>query len=438
MYTFPKISECKLENGLMVLLAPDHEQQGLTIGLQIPVGEFSDSVSCEGTAELTVGLMQKGTSSMSSEEFANKLEQTGTSFFAETGDEHLVLGCKMLSRHAKTIMPIFWEMLCSPRFDGKELTRIKREMVTALMAEYSDPHVLANKHFFPLLCGKEHPAGRVHTIKSIQRINLETIRSFYDAYFQPAGSFLVIAGAFDLEDFHDGWSSLCLGWKNRKGLRPVVAPALTPLSESATRIINKKDVTQASLIIGHPVPGELAPDRNALALANYILGGGNFSSRLMERIRTDKGKTYSIHSQMMCNRECGIFMISTSTLSSQTAEVIRTILDVYREFSKNGVTDEELRKAKEFAVGNMAFQLEGIGNIAEKLLWLRLYGRENAYIERFDEVILSLSKNAVNEAIRASLSSEYFSMVVVAREEDVRSQLMGFGKVSTMHFRAAP
>jgi zinc protease len=438
MYQFPLIIERRLDNGLTVLLVPDHEQEGLTVGLQFPAGEFSDPVSCEGTAELTVSMMQKGTASLSTEEFALRLEQTGTSLFAETGDEHIILGCRLLSRHAGEVMPLFWEMVCSPRFDGRELSRLKREMVTALMAEYSDPGALANKHFFPLLCGKDHPAGRVHTIKSIQRIGLGTVRSFYDDYFRPDGCVLVMAGDFDAGRFDAEWLPLCQGWKSREGRPPVVGQAMAPLAETSVRIIDKKDTTQASLVIGHPVPGELAPDRNALALANYILGGGNFSSRLMERIRSDQGKTYSIHSHMMCNRQCGIFTISTATQSSQTGEVVRGVLDVYRELSQNGVTEEELQKAREFALGNMAFQLEGIANVAEKLLWLRLYGRENAYIERFDEVIMSIGRDAVNRAIRASLSSPHFSMVAVARDQDIRALLTGFGKVTTVHFRAAP
>jgi zinc protease len=438
MYHFPKITERRLENGLLVLLVPDHEQQGLTMALQIPVGEFSDSLSFEGTAELTVGLMQKGTSSLSSEEFAEKLEQTGTAFFAETGDEHLVIGCKMLSRHASSIMPMFWEMLVSPRFDGQELARLKREMVTALLAEYSDPNALANKHFFPLLCGKNHPAGRVHTIKSIKRITLACIRAFYDAYFHPAKGVVVIAGDFSLQEFDDEWSSLCARWQSREGKAPVVGPPVPPPPGTIVRLIDKKDITQTTLIMGHPVPGELDHNRNALALANYILGGGNFSSRLMERIRSAQGKTYGISSQMMCNRQSGIFMISTATQSAQTADVVNSIIDVYREFSKSGVTQDELEKAREFAVGNMAFQLEGIGNVAEKLLWLKLYGRDPDYIERFDELISSISRDAVNEAIRAYLSSDHFAMAVVARAKDVRSQLAGFGKVTSMHFRAAP
>jgi zinc protease len=158
----------------------------------------------------------------------------------------------------------------------------------------------------------------------------------------------------------------------------------------------------------------------------------------MERVRSDKGKTYGISSQIMCNRDCGIFMVSTATLSGQTTEVLTTILDVYHEFSAHGVTDAELMKAKEFAIGNMAFQMEGIGNITDKVLWLSLYGRPLSYIERFDEMIAAMDKDAVNQAIVRYLSSKYFAVTAVGRKEEVGPQLSGFGKVTTVNFRSAP
>jgi zinc protease len=131
-------------------------------------------------------------------------------------------------------------------------------------------------------------------------------------------------------------------------------------------------------------------------------------------------------------------MVSTATLSAQTAEVLTMIFTVYQDFASQGVTDQELAKAKQFATGNMAFQLEGIGNITEKLLWLRLYGRDNTYIERFGELIAAIDKNRVNEAIRKYVSSKHFAVVAVGKKTDLQPQLESFGNVVTIPFRADP
>ena len=438
MFTFPSMTEERLANGLQVIWVPDTEQHGMTVALQIPVGEFSDPVSFEGTAELTVNLMQKGTQTLTPEEFAQKLEQTGTSFFADTGDEQIVLGCKMLSKFGDSMLQLFWEMLCSPRFEKGELSRLKREMTTALQAEFSDPNALANKHFYSLLCGGDHPAGRLHTMGSIKSISLAHVKKFYSGYFSPAGSVLIVAGDFDMAEAARRWGPLFSTWKNTPAKAACVAEALLPMTATMLRLVDKPDISQTYFMLGHPAPGELDSDRNALALANYVLGGGNFSSRLMASVRSKKGKTYGIGSQLACNRDCGVFTVSTATLSAQTAEVLSMILSVYQDFASRGVTDEELTKAKQFAIGNMAFQLEGIGNIAEKLLWLRLYGRNNSYIERFGEMIAAIDKNRVDEAIRKYISSKHFAVVAVGKKNDLQPQLESFGQVKTIPFRTDP
>lgn len=438
MYSFPPMTEERLDGGLQVTWVPDKEQHGLTIALQVPVGEFSDPPSFEGAAEIAVNLMQKGTRSTDSEAFSEKIEQTGALLFVDTGDEHIVLGCKMLSKFADDMVPLFWEMICTPRMEKVEFSRLKREMLTALQAEYSDANALVNKHFYSLLCGASHPAGRMHTLASIKRISLDTVTGFYGDYFSPAESSLIVAGDFNPGDNAKKWRGLFSSWTAPAKRAGCIGQALMPLSKSRVRLIDKPDVSQSYIMVGHPVPGELSPNHHALALANYILGGGNFSSRLMASVRSGKGKTYGISSQISGNRQCGIFTISTATLNAQTAEVLETIFSVYRVLAKHGVTDDELEKAKQFAIGNMAFQLEGIGNIAEKLLWLRLYGRTKDYIENFGGAIASITKEQVNAAIRDHLSSQYFTIAVVGKKENVASQLQGLGDVETVSYRDNP
>jgi zinc protease len=193
-----------------------------------------------------------------------------------------------------------------------------------------------------------------------------------------------------------------------------------------------------SLILGHPVAGEMDENRNELALANYVMGGGNFSSRLMAHIRSKEGKTYGISSQISCNRDFGVFTIATSTQNSQAAGMLASIMTVYRDVAAAGITADELTKAKQFAIGNMAFQLEGIVNVTDKLLWLRQFGRDISYIENFNDMIDRLSLDSVNNAIRKYLSSPHFAIVAVGRKGAVKDVLAAYGPVRIKHFRDDP
>ena len=438
MYTFPPMLQQELPNGLTVIWLPDNEQEGFVAALQLPFGEFCDPMSYEGVMSLTVNLMQKGTKALPSEAFAHKFEQTGASLFADTADEHIVLGCKCLARFSDEVFGLFWDMVCSPRLDSREFNRIRHETLTGLQAEATDPNACVNRHFFSFLFGKEHPAGRLHTIESIKHIKLNQVKECYSTKVAPQGSVLVIAGAIDPAVFGDRWKDRIVSWNAIRSGDTCIGTAIPALEKTQIKCIDKPDLTQTYLMLGHPVAGENDPNRNAVALGNYILGGGNFSSRLMAAVRSDKGKTYGISSQVLRNRNSGVFVVSTATQSSQTHDVLTTILSVYRDVAEKGVTAEELENAKRFSIGNMAFQLEGVESVVDKLLWLYLYGRKPSWLERFDELINAITLDDVNTALRERLYSPHVSIVAVGDSDSILPQLATFGEVTTAHFRDNP
>jgi zinc protease len=433
-YKFPPIDEFVLDTGLHVILVPDSEQDGLVIDIQFPFGTFSDGLQSEGTAELCVGLMQKGSGGLNSEQFSEKLEYAGASIFSDLGEEHVGLGMRMLSKNEQEIFPLFWDFISKPRFEQQEFDRIQREMITSLQAETSDPGIIANRHFYRELAGKEHPAGRFYSVESIKKIQLSDLVAFYKEHFSPDHSFLVVAGNFDPVEFKKRWLPLMNQWKPGISKRLPAAPAVQ-IEKSVIRLVNKPSLTQASIVIGHHAPGELFAHRNEIALANYILGAGNFSSRLMTKIRTADGKTYGINSQIASEKHFGAFLITTSTQNSQVGVVVKSIIDVYNEFCKNGVTENELENAKKFAIGNMSFQLEGIGNVAEKLLWLRFFNRPDSYIEDFGTIIENITLSQINSVIQTCLSADKLLIVVVGKSSEIKPQIKDFGVIKAYHFR---
>jgi zinc protease len=316
-----------------------------------------------------------------------------------------------------------------------ELKRLKREMLTALEAERVEPSVLAAKHFHAQLFGSNHPAGRLSSVESVKRVSAGDVRAAWQRLATPAGATLVWAGDLDAAATEATCGALFDSWQGRVEAAPIPTEAGPRPPGLNIRLVDKPDLTQTTLMIGHLLPGEEGPCRNELALANYILGGGNFSSRLMKEVRARLGGTYGISSQVSRVRRFGTLSISTSTINSRVREMLDTTLGVYRGVVEGGVTEEELNAAKRFVVGNMAFQLEGIGNVAEKLLWLRLYNRDTAYLENFADTISAIGREAVNCAIREYFSIDNLVVAAVGKAEAVRGQLAGLGALSECHFR---
>jgi zinc protease len=189
------------------------------------------------------------------------------------------------------------------------------------------------------------------------------------------------------------------------------------------------------LVIGQSAPGELDGRRNMIALANYVLGAGNFSSRLMTRVRSSAGRTYGIVSHIAAERRFGALTIATSTQNRQLAEVLSAILHEFDLFCRDGITAEELENAKRFAIGNMAFQLEGITNLVEKILWLRFYRRTPDYIENFGEMIGAIALGSINDAIRDCFNPGNMIIVGVGKKSESLRQLARFGTPRRFHYK---
>ncbi|MDR0305463.1 MAG: insulinase family protein [Chitinispirillales bacterium] len=420
-YQFPPKEESVLPNGLRLILLPDHTQEGVVAALQMPFGRFSDPVGLEGIAELTMGVAQKGTQSLSSELFTEKIEFLGASVSANTGEEHTVFELRAMSVFFHELMPLFWEMIFKPALDKREFDIYKKETITALTVDASNPVMLANRHFYRELAGSAHPVGRFQTAKSLKSISIDNLLDFHRQFFSVADALLIVAGNFDTAEFKERYMQLLFSAPSAKSASVVQAQPIEQF-ESGFRIVDKPDSTQATIFLGHPLPGEDCGEHDAITLANYILGGGNFSSRLMKSVRSRHGQTYDISSYLVAERRFGAFRIATSTQNRSAAEVYTSILDEYKRFCEDGVTNEELEKAKKFVIGNIAFQLEGINSVVEKLLWLRFFGYEDSYIEQFDKRMELLTPDVVNDAIRRYFSSSKLVTVIVGRKLDIFDQ----------------
>jgi zinc protease len=437
-YRLGLMEEQTLSNGLRVIWLPDHEQPLITAEIQFMAGRFCNRQMHEGSAEIAASLIQKGPASCSGPVFSERIESGGASLFSDVGDEYISFGIRMLSRVCDELLPLFWEMVVDPGFHENEFRLIKKEMITALQAEYAEPAALANKHFFAELCGRDHPSGRFSTPRTLSAISIGTIKEFCRKEIIPSNAVFVIAGDFDVAAMRTRYETLFSEWQREAAPHQRNVPTIPFLTNTRIRCINKPDLSQTSIVVGHRGISELNPHKNALLLGNHIIGAGNFSSRLMAKIRSQTGNTYGISSQLHCNSNDGVFLIGTTTQTHQLKEVVDGIMAVYHEVMETGITDAELQKAQQFALGHLAFELEGVGNIVEKILWLRLFGRQNDYIEKYPAQIAAINTSMVNQALKQHLRSEHFVISAVGRRRDILPILQQYGTVSCFDCRAEP
>jgi zinc protease len=167
---------------------------------------------------------------------------------------------------------------------------------------------------------------------------------------------------------------------------------------------------------------------------NYIFGGGGFSSRLMQRIRAEKGYTYGIRSSFQAGHIEGPFIISTFTPTSTTVPVIEEIVAVMEEFVAEGAQAQELEAAKNFFRGSFPLQLETPGQIAAELLKLELYDIPFDYLSLYPAAIGNVTLEEINSLASTYLLPEDLILVAVGRAEDFSEPLQNWGEVELVEY----
>jgi zinc protease len=329
----------------------------------------------------------------------------------------------VLKKDIETGFDLFSDVVLHPSFHADELSRRKTQLSGALKQKEEDPSYVAGKAFAKTIYGKFPYARPVEgSVESIATINRDDTVRFYDHYYRPDNALLVVVGDLSRDELLKLANRYFAAWKASAKKEATVVPAedtRPALSQPRTTVI-EKDVTQASIVMGHRGISRSNPDYYAVQLMNYILGGGGFSSRLMKIIRDDLGLTYGIHSSFSANLYPGAFEVEVQTKSESAGQVIAETLKQIRRIRAEGVTDEELRDAKDFMIGSFPRRIETSRKIADFLTAVQFYNLGDDYIDKYKDYINKVTKEDVLRAARKYLNEQDIEIVVVGNKKKLK------------------
>ena len=196
---------------------------------------------------------------------------------------------------------------------------------------------------------------------------------------------------------------------------PVMAEQIKGMK---VELIDKK-ISQANVQLGHIGIRRENPDFYATYVMNYILGGGGFVSRLMTEIRDNRGLVYSVYSYFNPLKDPGPFKIGLQTKNESAREAIDESLSQMKNMAKNGVTEEELRSAKDYLIGSFPLRFTTNAKIASYLSYMEIYNLGLDYLDKFPKIIEALTVNDINRAAKKYLHPENYLLVVVGDKEEI-------------------
>ena len=411
------IKRSVLPSGLVILHSENHTLPIIMVTLIVKAGQVHEPTA--GLANLTAELLTEGTKNRKSTEINEEVEFIGASLDASAGNDYTTITMSVLKKDINKGFELFSDILLNPIFPEGEIER-KSELIKGFLRQREeDPSFLAERALKKEVFG-EHPYGRLieGSVETIDNIKREDLVQFHSNYFLPNNSILTIAGDLTSDELDALIKRYLGGWK-KTDLPPKIIEKFD--KTKAKRIVKiDKDLTQANIILGNIGISRDNPDYYAVSVMNYILGGGGFSSRLMQSIRDEMGLAYDVHSFFTAYKEKGLFQTGVQTKNESANTAIDEILKQIERIRKEAVSDQELLDAKSYLTGSFPRKLDTNRKIADFFAAVEFYNLSLDYIKKYPDYINSVTKDDVLRVARKYLDPENYVLVVVANQKKAK------------------
>ncbi len=411
------------ENGLRLIVKESHNNQTVAVSGHILAGAILDPVGKRGLARLTADTLTRGTKRLSSVQIAKLLEDNGMELAFNAGRETVGIVGRSLSEDALKLLRLLIEVLREPSFPKDEVEKARLIILNEIRRSEDDTFDKAFVTGRNVLYGEDEPyGGRISgTAQTLSSVSREEVLSHHKSYYLPSLTTLIVVGDVNVDELTEFVGRAISGWKGGKDvadLAGVFDASLDTKTPAENRIdILMPDKSNVSVVFMKPGLRRTDPDFYSVFVANYVFGG-DFLSRLNERLRVKEGLTYGSFSFVQPGMGAGPWAISVQVNPENTEKAVSIVKEEWQRFWIEGITEEELFKAKSYLTGNFAVKLDTISAIASLLNDVSYYDLGYDYISRYKQIIQSLTLESINEAVKSRFAPENWVLVTAGTFPD--------------------
>jgi predicted Zn-dependent peptidase len=410
----------ELDSGIRVVTETVPSVRSIALGFWVKVGSRDEQASEAGISHFLEHLLFKGTPSLSAEQIAQLFDSFGADINAATSKETTVLYAHFLDEHLEEAFGVMSDMLLRSTYADIDS---EREVVLEEIAMYEDePQDKVHDVLSAAIFG-DHPLGRpvIGRGEVISSLTVEEIAAYHGARY--GGSGIVVAAAGNLE--HDAIVALGKAGLDNETRRDAPVPEFpAPDGRRVKVAFQSKETEQYHICLGgHGIQRD-DERRFALSVLDAVLGGST-SSRLFQEVREKRGLAYSIYSWISQYRDTGQLGVYIGTRGDNVAEAMGVIGSELERLRDDGVTDEELTRAREHVKGRIVLSMESTANRMHRLGRSVLTGTP---LLSPDEIIAKLDavdREQIQALARAFYGPECFSAAAIGRDETVFREALG-------------
>ena len=434
-FEIPRPEIYDLPNGMKVFLIEDHELPLIDAIVRIRTGSVWEPGEKTGLAGLT-GAVQRtggvgGPRPLSGDELDDFLEARAASVETSIGQNVGFASMNVLQEDFDEVFQVFHDVLRYPVFAEDKLEVAKAQARSSVARRNDDVTAITAREFRRLVYGRDSALSRLTEYATLDAIGRNDLVAFHAEVYHPNNIYLGIVGDFDTAEMKRKIASVFADWPAGPVFDKEPAAYETE-RRPGVYFIEKTDVTQANIRLGHLGIRVQDPDYFAVRVLNEVLGGG-FASRLVKSVRREKGLVYSVGGTVGAGVVYpGVAGWGLQTKSESMGQAVDAVLEVLEGMKSEPVTDEELDRAKGAILNSFIFNYASKAQVLGQQMLYSFYGLPLDWLESYRDEIDAVDRDDVTRAAAAHLHPDKLKILVVGRADEFDRPVDSFGAVEAV------
>jgi len=406
--------------GIEAWLVESHANPLIAMRFAFRGGASQDPANKQGLAYFVSGMIDEGAGDLDSVAFQERLQTLALRIDFDAGRDVMLGNVQMLTANNDESFELLRLAMAKPRFDADAVERVRAQIIAGLKFDENDPEEVASLAW-DRLAFRDHPYGRPikGTKASIAAISRDDLQDYVRRVFALDKLVITVVGDIDADTLGRALDHVFGPLPEASSLSRVndVKPPLGPSREIITM-----EVPQSVAQFGHRAFSRKDDDFMAAYILNYIIGGGGFSSRLMEEVREKRGLAYSVHSNIFPYQHGAVFVGRVATKNEAVAQSLAVIKSALKRLAEEGPSAEELASAKSYLTGAYALRFESSSSIANQLLWIQIEDLGIDYVDKRNELIEQVTLEDIMRVAKRLIEADRLITTIVGKPVEAGPQ----------------
>jgi zinc protease len=427
----------QLSNGMVIFLQEDHELPLISASARIRGGSHNEPAAKVGLVDIYGEVWRTGgTKTKTGDELDDFLEVRAAKVETSGGPDSTNIGLNCLKGDFDDVFKVFADLLQNPEFRADKLDLAQKQAYDSISRRNDDISAIARREAAKLAYGKDNPYAREPEYSTIAAITRQDLLDWHKIYIHPNHMILGISGDFDAKAMEARLRAAFESWPKGADL-PKDEIQYQPAPPGYYQI-SKEDVNQSSIHMVGLGTTRNNPDYYAISVFNEAFAGG-FSSRLFNDIRTKRGLAYNVGGGIGTNfGHPGILQFVLGTKSQSTVEAIQALDEDIANLSKQSITDDEIKQAKDAILNAFIFRLDSPDKVLAERVTYEFYGYPADWLDKYPVEIQKVTAADVNRVATKYVHRDQFARLVVGNTKEFDKPLSSLGPVKEIDISIPP